>query len=84
MNITIRIVTTREAELIADLSRKTFFETFGYLNTRENMEKFMREQFSKEKLVEEVYAPENIFLLAFDEQIPVGYAKLQTGKKQVL
>ena len=79
--ITIRYATADDAELIADLSRKTFYETFGYVNTKENMDKFMNEQFSREKLVKEVTEPENIFLLAFDEDIPVGYARMREGQK---
>jgi len=81
LNITIRLANHEDAGLIADLSRKTFFETFGYVNTKENMEKFMNDQFDREKLISEVHEPENIFLLAFDGEQPVGYAKMREGKK---
>lgn len=80
MTLTIRFATVEDAKLIADLSRKTFYETFGYLNTKANMDKFMNEQFTRDKLVQEVGAPENIFLLIFDDDTPVGYAKLRHGK----
>jgi ribosomal protein S18 acetylase RimI-like enzyme len=40
----------------------------------------MNEQFTREKLIAEVGAPENIFLLIFDEDVPVGYAKMRHGK----
>ena len=79
--ITIRFATTKDAELIADLSRKTFSETFGYLNTKENMDKFLNEQFAREALIKEVSDPSNIFLLAFDDETPVGYARLREGEK---
>ena len=79
--ITIRYATAEDAELIADLSRKTFSETFGYVNTKENMDKFMNEQFTRENLIKEVGEPENIFLLAFDGDIPVGYARMREGQK---
>lgn len=79
--IAIRYATTDDAELIADLSRKTFYETFGYVNTKENMDKFMNEQFTREKLVTEVTEPGNIFLLAFDGEIPVGYVRMREGQK---
>jgi ribosomal protein S18 acetylase RimI-like enzyme len=79
MTLTIRFATEDDAGLIADLSHKTFYETFGYLNTKENMDKFMNEQFTREKLINEVGAPENIFLLVFDEDTPVGYAKMRHG-----
>jgi hypothetical protein len=38
----IRYAAPDEGELIADLSRKTFYETFGHVNTKENIEKFMK------------------------------------------
>ena len=77
----IRYATAEDAELIADLSRRTFHETFGYVNTKENMDKFMNEQFSREKLIKEVGEPGNTFLLAFDGEVPVGYVRLREGKK---
>lgn len=77
----IRFATTHDAELIADISRRTFHETFGYVNTRENMDKFMNEQFTREKLIREVTEPGNTFLLAFDEGTPVGYVLMREGKK---
>lgn len=75
--IRIRIADTSDAQLIADLSHQTFDESFASHNTPENMEKFYREQFSKSTLIKEVGAPANIFLLAFDEDRPVGYARLR-------
>jgi predicted N-acetyltransferase YhbS len=77
----IRFATSDDAELIADLSRRTFHETFGYVNTKENMDKFMNEQFSREKLIKEVTEPGNTFFLAFDNDTPVGYVRMREGKK---
>ena len=77
----IRYATAEDAELIADLSRRTFYETFGYVNTKENIDKFMNEQFTREKLIKEVTEPGNTFLLAFDEELPVGYVRMREGKK---
>ena len=76
-DIVIRIADEMDAELIANISRLTFFETFAADNTKENMEKFMNERFSKEKLVAEVGAPGNIFLLAFDDDGPAGYVRMK-------
>lgn len=77
----IRFATADDAELIADLSRRTFHETFGYVNTKEDMDKFMNEQFAREKLIKEVREPGNTFLLAFDGNAPVGYVRMREGKK---
>jgi len=75
--ITIRIATAKDRELIADLSRKTFYDSFVAFNTKENMDKFMNEQFTKDTLMKEVSADNNIFLLAYNENVPVGYVRLR-------
>ena len=74
---TIRLATTNDAELIADLSQKTFYETFSSQNTKKNMDKFMNEQFTKDTLMKEVGATANIFLLAYDGEEPVGYVRMR-------
>ena len=74
---TIRLATTNDAELIANLSQKTFYETFSSQNTKKNMDKFMNEQFTKDTLMKEVGAPANIFLLAYDGEEPVGYVRMR-------
>jgi diamine N-acetyltransferase len=78
-DISIRLATKNDAELIADLSRQTFYETFASQNTVANMEKFMSEQFTREKLIREVNEPWLIFFLAFMDNEPVGYVKLRDG-----
>lgn len=73
----IRTATKEDAGLIADLSRKTFYETFAPLNTKEDMEIFMKERFSKKILMAEVGAPNNIFLIAYIDGKIAGYARLR-------
>jgi ribosomal protein S18 acetylase RimI-like enzyme len=76
-NLIIRIASAGDAELIADLSRKTFLETFAGENTRANMDKFMDEQFTRERLIKEVGAAQNIFLIAELNGETIGYARLR-------
>lgn len=75
--VSIRLATTDDAALIADLSRRTFYETFSQFNSRENMDKFMEEQFSTHQLIEEVSMPGNTFLLAYCNDEAVGYVRLR-------
>lgn len=75
--LTIRFATANDAGLIANLSRQTFYETFVSQNTKENMDKFMNETFTKEQLMKEVCTPGNIFFLAYDENEPVGYVRMR-------
>src|SRR4030095_855955 len=77
--IIIRPARESDAELIAELSRQTFYESFAPDNTEENMDKFMNDQFTKEKLIDEVKQPWHVFFLAYIENKPVGYVKLRDG-----
>jgi diamine N-acetyltransferase len=75
--VTVRIATWKDAELIADMSRQTFYDSFAKENTKEDMDKFMNEQFTKESLMKEVGAERNIFLLAYEGDEPVGYVRMR-------
>lgn len=81
MAITVRIAGKEDAELIANISRNTFYETFAADNTKEDMDKFMNEQFTKEALMAEVGAEGNIFLLAFEADEALGYVRLREGEQ---
>jgi ribosomal protein S18 acetylase RimI-like enzyme len=76
-NITIHTASKELAVLIADLSRQTFYETFAKYNSKANLDKFMNEQFTKKALMDEVGAPNNIFLLAYHNSKVAGYARLR-------
>lgn len=75
-DLVIRKAMPEEAETIADISRKTFFDTFAPYNTEEDMQIFMEEQFSREKLTAQVKNNEGIFLVALLGNQLVGYARL--------
>ena len=75
--VTIRYATPADAELIADMSRTSFYEAFVKDNTKEDMDIFMNEQFTKEALMKEVQLGEGIFMLASIHDEPVGYARLR-------
>lgn len=78
----IRLATVADAELIADLSRQTFYDSFASQNTKADMDKFMNESFAKEALIKEVGAEGNIFLLAFINNEAVGYVRMREGEKR--
>jgi ribosomal protein S18 acetylase RimI-like enzyme len=81
MPLIIRFCDSNDAGLIADMSRQTFLETFAAANTKENMNKFLEEQFSREMLMKEVEAPGNIFLLAMLDNEPVGYVRMRESPR---
>ncbi|MFT3934795.1 MAG: GNAT family N-acetyltransferase [Chitinophagaceae bacterium] len=76
MELMIRYANTADAESIALLSRKTFYDTFAAVNSKEDMDKFMNETFSMDVLKKEVQEPSNIFITAFMGDELVGYAKM--------
>ncbi|HXO74735.1 MAG TPA: hypothetical protein VN824_05880, partial [Puia sp.] len=75
--IQIRIAGAEDAALVAGLSRRTFYETFAPHNTAENMRIFLEEQFPPERQMAEVGAPGRIFLLAYIDDEPAGYASMR-------
>lgn len=80
VSIIIRPATDADAVAIADFSRMTFEESFAPFNTAENMHKFMEEQFSRTKLVAELYDKTNHFFVADDGGEIVGYLKLKNSR----
>lgn len=81
MEFTLRYATKEDAALVADISQQTFYDTFAADNTEADMKKFLEEQFTKGRLMLEVGAPENLFLLAYCGGEVAGYLKLREGKK---
>jgi diamine N-acetyltransferase len=81
--LSIRPGTNEDAEQIADFSRHTFYESFASQNRPEDMDKFLREQFTKESLMAEVGTDENIFLLAYLNEQLVGYVNLRKSPSPV-
>jgi diamine N-acetyltransferase len=75
-SILVRLADKNDAEAIAVISRKTFYDTFAAHNTQENMEQFLLTEFTTERLMAEVGAEGNYFLVAFMENELVGYARM--------
>lgn len=80
MDTLIRKAGPGDAEQIADLSRKTFVETFAPFNTESDMEKFLHGPFTRANLIAEVLSPGSIFFLAEVGGKAAGYARLRLGR----
>ena len=79
--IRIRFAGEDDAELIAEISRQTFYETFAAQNSKENMDMHMAQYYSREKITAELGDPGNIFLLAYADNRLAGYAKMNDHAK---
>ncbi|NQY06967.1 MAG: GNAT family N-acetyltransferase [Flavobacteriaceae bacterium] len=78
MDILIRKATTHDAEYISLLGRITFDETFGHLfEDRKDLLSYFENTFSVPKITSSLSKKENVFWIAFANQLPVGYAKLK-------
>jgi ribosomal protein S18 acetylase RimI-like enzyme len=78
--IQIRPAGREDAALVADISRRTFYDTFARYNTEENMRLFMEQQWTREQQMAEVAAPGRTFLLAYEGEELAGYASLRDTK----
>jgi len=74
----IRLATTEDAIHIALLGRITFTETFGhFFKDPTDLLTYYRKTFSVEKIRTGLQNPQNVFFIAFVNELPVGYAKLK-------
>ena len=73
-----------EASIIAlqSISKQTFFETFAAVNSEENMEKYLTESLSIEKLTAELSNPNAEFYFATLDNEVLGYLKVNFGAAQ--
>ena len=77
----IRIATSADVEQLATLAERTFRDTFADDNSTDDMDAYVRDSFSLDRVRDELADDANTFLLAFVEgkEQPGGYAKLRTG-----
>ena len=75
-------VNENEVEQLQSLSRQTFAETFSDSNSKENMNKYLTENLSIEKLSEELNNENAHFFFIKDGERNIGYLKLNMGPSQ--
>ncbi|UGS22630.1 GNAT family N-acetyltransferase [Flavobacterium channae] len=81
-NIRIMKADLQDVEKLQKIGKETFFETFSESNSDENMQKYLIEGFSIEKLTTELTDTNAEFYFAvFDEEV-IGYLKLNFGDSQ--
>jgi diamine N-acetyltransferase len=80
--IVIKKVTPDEIDLLQNVGRQTFLETFAAYNSVENMQKYLEEGFSFEKLMVELLDKNAVFYFAWINKNVIGYLKLNFGSSQ--
>ena len=79
-SVKISLAEFEDAEVIADLSKQTFFETFASKNTKENIDKYLEEKFNLVTVKSELEDASTVFFLASIDEKPVGYSKSKQNK----
>jgi len=75
-------VTIRDIELLRKIGRQTFFETFSSANSEENMNQYLKDGFSIEKLAAELNVKNAEFYFAMLDDNVIGYLKVNFGASQ--
>jgi|SRR6478672_8413734 len=80
--IMVRKISTDDLPALKIIAAKTFVETYGSVNTAENMQLYLDNQFSASVLQMELEDKNTVWYFAEDHGIPVGYLKLNLGVAQ--
>lgn len=71
-----------DVSLIAELSKKTFAQTFSKYNSEEDMEKFFAENYNLEKLSDEMNNKDSSFFIAYSDDEAAAYMKINVRGAQ--
>jgi len=74
------MATAADAEMLTELARRTFYDAFAPMNSPENMEAYMSQTFTPQKLSAQLADPRVIFLVAEIGATPGAFAKLCEGE----
>jgi ribosomal protein S18 acetylase RimI-like enzyme len=80
--VTISRVTLANLDVLQNISKQTFFETFAPYNSEQNMTQYLAEGFSTEKLIAELNNASSAFYFAQLGEAVIGYLKINTGASQ--
>lgn len=80
--IRIRKANLQDAALLCTLGIKTFRDTFEAVNTPEDMKLYLDKNFEPGRIQRELEEKGSVFFLAFDGDVPVGFARIRQGEDQ--
>jgi ribosomal protein S18 acetylase RimI-like enzyme len=81
-NLVIKECSFKDIEKIKYICEKTFLETFSSENTKEDMDNYLRENFSYEKIEQEIRNDYSRFYIVEDNEEVAAYMKLNFDKAQ--
>ncbi|WP_288423058.1 GNAT family N-acetyltransferase [uncultured Spirosoma sp.] len=85
--MTTNTIAIRKAEpgdlvVVQEIARATFFETFAATNTEADMQHYLTEKFTDAAISAELNHPNSTFFIAWADETPIGYLKINTGPAQ--
>jgi diamine N-acetyltransferase len=81
MNLTIRKARPDDFQLLSEIGRTTFYETWRPVNTEEDMQSYMQKSFDPSKIKADIAAgTANTFFLAFAGDVAIGYCKMRCDR----
>lgn len=83
-SVKIRIATTHDAAMLADIGRKSFYDAFADhpKNAPEDMEIFMNQVFGADIQASELADEKTVYLIVEIDNATAGYAKLKKNTKE--
>lgn len=78
--VIVRKALISDVELLKNIGRRTFYDTFAAVNKKEDMDDYLSKNFNPDQVLKELSDPANTFLIAEDNGIPAGYAKLRKSQ----
>ena len=82
MNVKIRKIKIFDLLQLQKIGISTFSETFAEHNTKEDLEKYLKESFAADKLIAELENPDAAFYFAEVDDTVIGYLKINFGDAQ--
>jgi ribosomal protein S18 acetylase RimI-like enzyme len=82
MDVEIRKIKMSDLSQLQKIGIRTFAETFAELNTKEDLEKYIEEGFSIDKLSAELNNPDSSFYFVEVDDTIIGYLKINFGDAQ--
>jgi ribosomal protein S18 acetylase RimI-like enzyme len=74
--------TESDGNMLTEIGRKTFQETYADRNSEADMQSYIQESFTHEALNKQLQNPNTEFYIAWDADQPIGYLKLNTAEAQ--
>lgn len=82
MDIIVKKISIKDLAQLQKIGISTFSETFAEHNTKEDLEKYLKESFAADKLIAELENPDAAFYFAELDDTIIGYLKINFGDAQ--